>query len=71
MIGLTDLYDGSPGCFTTTSSGSAVLNNCLANASPETNTLGNYEHDTVAQAYPTGSSAGVTALNGMGTTTAP
>ena len=66
MIGLTDLYDGSPGCFTTTSSGSAVLNNCLANASPETNTLGNYEHDTVAQAYPTGSSAGVAALNGSG-----
>jgi len=67
MVGLTDLYNGSPGCFTTTSSGSSVLNNCITtNPNPETNTLGNYEHDTVAQAYPTGSGAGIAALNGSG-----
>lgn len=66
MIGLTDLYDGSPGCNAVTSSGSALLNTCVVVAGAETDTLGNYQHDTVAQAYPTGSGAGITALNGSG-----
>jgi ABC-type phosphate transport system substrate-binding protein len=66
MVGITDLYNGSPGCNVTTASGSASLNNCVADANPETNTLGNYEHDTVAQAYPVGSGAGIAALNASG-----
>jgi ABC-type phosphate transport system substrate-binding protein len=75
MVNLTDLWDGAPGCTIVTSNG-ATLNNCVTtNANPETNTLGNYQHDTVAQANPTGSGSGISALiNGTaynGTTGSP
>ncbi|MCU1454092.1 MAG: ABC-type phosphate transport system, periplasmic component [Acidimicrobiales bacterium] len=65
MVGLTDLYLGSPGCFTTTQVG-PNLGKCITNnPNPETNTGGNYQHDTVAQATPAGSSSGIASLNGF------
>jgi hypothetical protein len=63
------LWEGSPSCAATTAVGPS-LNECVANANPETNTLGNYQRDTVAQAYPVGSTAGIASLNGFGTGTA-
>lgn len=67
MVNITDLYNGSKGCEVTTANGPS-MNQCIVPSpnNPETNTLGNYQRDTVAQANPTGSSAGIAALNGFG-----
>ena len=44
-----------------------VLGNCVVSPdNPETNTLVNYQHDNVGQAPDVGSSAGISALNGIG-----
>jgi hypothetical protein len=56
---ITDLWDQSPGCPTTN------LNTCVSNANPETNTLGNYQHDSVTVASPIGGVWGVRSLNGV------
>jgi hypothetical protein len=40
-----------------------LLNSCTASGAPDTNTLGNYQHDSVEQATPTGSGAGIASLN--------
>lgn len=64
MIGITDLWGESPGCTTVTTVG-PMLNQCVTVATPETDTLGNYQHDTAAQAFPAGSSAGIASLNGF------
>lgn len=64
MIGITDLWQESPGCTVVTAVG-PTLNQCVAVASPETDTLGDYQHDTVGQAAPVGSSAGIASLNGF------
>ena len=66
MQNLTTLYDHSDfgntgGCTIGTSVG-PNLNEC---ASDTTYDLGNYDHDTVAQANPVGSSSGVASLNGF------
>lgn len=65
MVGITDLYDGSRGCEVSTAG--TTINQCVVPNpnNPETNTLGNYEHDTVAQANPAGSGAGIDTLNGV------
>jgi ABC-type phosphate transport system substrate-binding protein len=66
MVSLTDLYNGAPGCTVNTAVG-PDLNTCVYSsdpgASPDKNSLGNYDHDTLAQANPTGSGAGVSSLN--------
>jgi ABC-type phosphate transport system substrate-binding protein len=66
MVGLTDLYNGAPGCTVNTTRG-LDLNNCVysnnAGDPADAASLGNYDHDTVAQANPTGSGAGVGSLN--------
>jgi ABC-type phosphate transport system substrate-binding protein len=65
MTSLSDLYAGSGGCLVDLSSSTA--NTCLADASQgDATLLGNWQHDTVAEAYPSGSSAGINALNGTG-----
>jgi ABC-type phosphate transport system substrate-binding protein len=68
MVGITDLYDGSKGCEVSTSG--TTINQCVVPSpnNPETNTLGNYQRDTVAQANPAGSGAGINALNGVAST---
>lgn len=64
MVGLTDLYNGSPGCIQNTAVGPDT-DKCLTNnPNAETNTGGDYQHDTVAQANPAGSGAGIASLNG-------
>jgi hypothetical protein len=63
MIGISDLWQGAPGCDNTPPSpfpSPANLNVCN---NPPTQTLGNAQHDTITQAYPTGSGAGLAALN--------
>ncbi len=66
MVGLTDLYNGAGGCTVNTAVG-PDLNTCVysTNAAdpPDKASLGNYDHDTIAQANPTGSGAGVASLN--------
>jgi ABC-type phosphate transport system substrate-binding protein len=66
MIGLSDLYNGAPGCTTSTAVGPA-LGQCVysTNSSDPADvaSLGNYQHDTISQAYPDGSSAGIASLN--------
>ncbi|CAN5714130.1 hypothetical protein BH10ACT1_BH10ACT1_05510 [soil metagenome] len=66
MVGLTDLYNGAGGCNVNTAVG-PDLNTCVYStnaADPaDANTLGNYDHDTFANANPTGSGAGVASLN--------
>lgn len=66
MTSIGELYSISQlsGCPQVTAVG-PTLGNCVANASPETNNLGNYQHDTIAQAGPVGSSAGIASLNGF------
>jgi ABC-type phosphate transport system substrate-binding protein len=71
MQGLTSLWQRSDfgntgGCTINTGAGTANVNNCVANGNPETNDLGNYQHDTIAQANPAGSGAGIASLNGVG-----
>jgi hypothetical protein len=65
LLNLSTDYNISPGCPNTPPSSlppNAQLDICTTPL-PTTNTLGNYDHDTVSQAYPTGSSAGIAALN--------
>jgi hypothetical protein len=62
QISLSDLYNYSVGCTTTTAVGSS-LGNCIAGS--DTNELANHQHDTVAQANPNGSGAGIASLNGF------
>ena len=65
MLGITDLYNRSgvsSGCVANTTIGPS-LNECVLTGSPETNDLGNWQHDTVGEANPVGSSAGVASLN--------
>jgi len=62
QLRITQLWDSSPACTSNNTPG-AGLSDCLANANPETNTLGNYQRDTVSQAYPVGSGAGIDSLN--------
>ncbi len=57
-------FGTSGGCNNTTSVGPNI-NECVANANPETNDLGNWQHDTIAQANPVGSSTGIASLNGF------
>jgi ABC-type phosphate transport system substrate-binding protein len=65
MTSLSDLYGGSGGCLVDLSA--ATANTCLANASQgDATLLGNWQHDTVAEAYPSGSGAGIGTLNGTG-----
>jgi len=66
MLGLTDLYDESAliGCRRDTTSGGQFTNTCINPYTPSTNTLNNYDGDTVAQAAPAGSGAGISALDG-------
>jgi hypothetical protein len=61
QVNLTDLWNASDGCPVSTAS-DGNLNKCVANASPEINKGGSYQHDTVAQANPTGSGAGINSL---------
>ncbi len=64
---LSELYNEASlaaGCSVSTSVG-ASLNSCILTGSPETNDLGNWQHDTVAQANPVGSSAGIASMNGF------
>jgi len=64
MNAITKLWDASLGCPTNTGDvASPVANTCVANGGAETDTLGNYQHDTVVQAFPTGSSTGIGTLN--------
>jgi ABC-type phosphate transport system substrate-binding protein len=58
------------GCPLVTSSTSSLLGTCVIPSpnNPETNTLVNYQHDTIGQAPDVGSSAGVSALNAMPST---
>jgi ABC-type phosphate transport system substrate-binding protein len=66
MVGLTDLYNGAPGCTVNTAVG-PDLNTCVYSTNPsdpeDKNSQGNYDRDTIAQANPTGSGAGVSSLN--------
>ena len=65
MLGITDLYNRSgvsSGCVANTTIGPS-LNECVLTGSPETNDLGNWQHDTVGEANPVGSSVGVASLN--------
>jgi hypothetical protein len=64
MVGITSLYNATTGCAVVTAVG-PTLNTCSVPSpnNPETNTLGNYQHDTVGQAYPAGSGAGIASLN--------
>jgi hypothetical protein len=64
---ITDLWSESPGCAPISTIG-ATLGQCTVIATPETNTLGNYQHDTVTQAFPAGSSQGLASLNGATST---
>ena len=64
MTGITALWDQSVGCQVTTAVG-PDLGKCVAVVGAETNTLGNYERDTVVQANPVGSGAGLSSLNGV------
>jgi ABC-type phosphate transport system substrate-binding protein len=66
MVGITTVYDGAPGCAVTTASG-VDLGDCAAAIPTPGNpgdgvNLGNAERDTVAEANPTGSGAGISAL---------
>src|SRR6476620_5752650 len=65
MTALTALYNTSAGC-TNHLVVNTDLNTCLTDANPDpwgtaSPYLGNWQHDTIAQAYPAGSSAGITA----------
>jgi hypothetical protein len=67
MTALTALYNTSAGC-TNHLVVNTDLNTCLTDANPDpwggaAPYLGNWQHDTISQAYPAGSSAGITALN--------
>jgi ABC-type phosphate transport system substrate-binding protein len=64
MVGITNLYNGSVGCQVQTATGPNI-NKCVIPSpnNTETNTLGNYERDTVTNANPAGSGAGIGALN--------
>jgi ABC-type phosphate transport system substrate-binding protein len=61
-------YGNTGGCVISTATGPGI-NNCVANGSPETNDLGNWQHDTIAQANPAGSGAGIASLNAFNGTT--
>jgi ABC-type phosphate transport system substrate-binding protein len=65
MMNLSDLYNRagvSAGCQTVTAVG-PTLNQCATGS--EANDLGNWQHDTVAEANPAGSGAGIGSLNGF------
>jgi ABC-type phosphate transport system substrate-binding protein len=57
------------GCQLVTGATSSLLGTCVIPSpnNPETNTLVNYQHDTIGQGPDVGSSAGISALNAMGT----
>ncbi len=67
---LTALYNTSAGC-TNNLTISATTNTCLTvSGTPDAWTgtnpsLGNWQHDTLAQAFPAGSSTGIASLNGF------
>jgi hypothetical protein len=69
MNKLTTLWNAALGCPTSTGNNvpPAATNNCTLSNTPETNTLGNYEHDTMANAFPAGSSTGIGSLFGFPT----
>lgn len=60
---LTRLYMETDGCKEIQAVG-PTLNQCTLTGSPQPNTLGNWDRDTVAQAWAAGSSAGIASLNG-------
>jgi len=65
MLSLSTDYNIAPGCANTPPNPlpiSPVLDVCSSPV-PTVNSLGNFDHDTSAQAYPTGSSIGIEALN--------
>ena len=59
-------FGNTGGCTVNTTAGTANVNGCVSNPNPETSDLGNWQHDTIAQANPAGSSAGIASLNGVG-----
>ena len=65
QVGISDLWteSGLSGCPHITANG-AALNSCNQAVGAETSNLGNYQGDTIAQANPVGSGAGVSSLNG-------
>jgi ABC-type phosphate transport system substrate-binding protein len=56
---------GNTGGCTISTAVAAGINECVANANPETNDLGNWQHDTLTNANPAGSGAGIASLNGF------
>ncbi len=66
MQNLSDIYTASGGCLVDLSA--VTANTCLADGSQgDATLLGDWQHDTVGEAYPSGSSAGINTLNGTGT----
>ncbi len=63
QISLSDLYNYSTGCTTTTAVGADARPVRRRARTPTS--LGNHQHDTVAQANPVGSGAGIASLNGF------
>ena len=61
---LAQLYNQSPGGVTDNTSGSATLGQITTspNAAPTANQNDNWDHDIVANAYPTGSGAGIAGI---------
>lgn len=56
------LYNEAQGCETNNTSGSADLGKCLVPTNASTAVKGNWDHDYFVERYPTGSSAGIKAL---------
>ena len=56
------LYNGSQGCETDNTSGSATIGQCKADPNAATETKGNWDHDRMSGKYPTGSGAGIKEL---------
>lgn len=63
MAALTKLYNSTPGCDTDNVTGSATHTRCLTGGQQtSTETKANWDHDVFLNLFPTGSSAGVKAL---------
>ena len=63
MQGVTNVYNAAPGCETDNASGSATLGQCiLPPGQSRTDVKGNWDHDVTTEMFPTGSGAGIKAL---------
>jgi ABC-type phosphate transport system substrate-binding protein len=64
------LFNQAQGCDTDNTAGSANVGKCLVPSSPDENTTsakqGNWDHDYFVSRYPTGSTAGIRQLQGIG-----